>query len=130
MADMSMNDVMNAREVAQKIRRRWRPTRVAMINDYEVKMVRMSGDFVWHTHDDTDEMFLVISGEMRIDLRTGSVRLKEGDIYVVPRGVEHKPFAARECVALVIEPIGTINTGNTISNRTVYSSDTLTDGAE
>ena len=83
------------------------------MNDYHFKLVKLEGDFVWHSHADTDEVFLVIEGEMSIDFRDGAVALKAGEMFVVPRGVEHKPHAARECQAMLVEPAGTRNTGGT-----------------
>ena len=88
------------------------PKIIAQMNDYHFKLGRFQGDFVWHSHADTDEAFLVVEGEMRIDFRDGCVHLKAGDLYVVPRGVEHKPFAEQECKLMLIEPAGTINTGD------------------
>jgi mannose-6-phosphate isomerase-like protein (cupin superfamily) len=90
----------------------WSPRVVAEMNDYQFKVVKLKGAFVWHTHDETDEAFLVLAGEMEIGLRTGSVALKAGEMYVVPKGVEHITRAERECHALVIEPRGVVNTGN------------------
>lgn len=90
----------------------WAPRAVASLNDYEVKVVKVQGDFVWHSHADTDELFLVLRGKLRIDLRDGAVDLGEGELYVVPRGVEHKPFAAEECEMLLVEPRGVVNTGD------------------
>jgi mannose-6-phosphate isomerase-like protein (cupin superfamily) len=89
----------------------WSPRVVAELNDYQIKIVKLRGEFVWHTHHDTDEAFLVIKGEMEIGFRDGVVRLGEGDLYVVPRGVEHITRAADECHAVVIEPRGVVNTG-------------------
>ena len=90
----------------------WRPKVVADLNDYEIKVVRIAGDFVWHRHDDTDELFLVVDGAMSIDFRDGRVDLAAGELFVVPKGVEHKPFADRECSVLLIEPKGVVNTGD------------------
>jgi mannose-6-phosphate isomerase-like protein (cupin superfamily) len=77
-----------------------------------LKVVKIQGEFVWHQHEETDEVFLVLEGEMSILLRNGRVDMKAGDLYVVPRGVEHKPVAAQECHVLLVEPAGTINTGD------------------
>jgi mannose-6-phosphate isomerase-like protein (cupin superfamily) len=82
------------------------------MNDYEFKLARVKGDFVWHSHTETDETFIVIDGEMVIAFRDGEVSLKSGDMFVVPRGKEHKPFAANECKIMLIEPAGTVNTGD------------------
>ena len=89
----------------------WSPRVVAQLNDCEFKLARIAGDFVWHRHDDTDEAFIVVAGELRIDFRDGSVTLREGELYVVPRGVEHRPRAAHECRILMIERAGTARTG-------------------
>jgi mannose-6-phosphate isomerase-like protein (cupin superfamily) len=89
----------------------FQPKVIASMNDYEFKLARVKGDFVWHSHADTDETFLVIDGEMIIEFRDGKVNLRSGDIFIVPRGKEHKPFAAKECKIMLIEPAGTVNTG-------------------
>jgi mannose-6-phosphate isomerase-like protein (cupin superfamily) len=90
----------------------WSPKIVAQMNDYHFKLVKFKGAFVWHSHADTDEVFMVINGEMRIEFRGGNVDLKAGEMFVVPRGAEHRPFAAKECSAMLVEPAGTINTGD------------------
>ena len=89
----------------------WSPKVIAEMNDYQFKLVKLYGDFVWHSHSDTDEVFIVIEGAMTIEFRDGAVKLSEGEMYVVPRGVEHKPFADEECMLLLIEPQGVVNTG-------------------
>lgn len=81
----------------------------------------MAGGFVWHKHDETDELFMVVDGSLKIELRDGSVTLNVGDIYVVPKGVEHKPIAANECQALIISPAETINTGDAGGEMTAQS---------
>jgi mannose-6-phosphate isomerase-like protein (cupin superfamily) len=105
-------EAINFGEKLSKFSERWSPRIIARMNDYEFKLARIEGEFVWHQHDETDETFVVIEGEMRIDFRDGSVDLRAGEMFVVPRGVEHKPFAARECHVMLIEPAGTINTGD------------------
>lgn len=90
----------------------WQPKVVAEMNDYQFKIVRIEGDFVWHCHADTDETFLVLDGTLRIDFRDGAVTLGAGDLFVVPKGKEHKPFAEREVKLLLIEPKGVANTGD------------------
>lgn len=90
---------------------RWSPRVVAELNDYQVKLVRIQGEFVWHHHADTDELFIVIDGEMAIELRDGRVELKAGEMFVVPKGVEHRPVAREECRILLVEPRGVVNTG-------------------
>lgn len=97
---------------------RWAPRRIARVNDYEVKVAKLRGEFVWHTHEDTDELFLVISGALTIRLRDGDVVLGPGEMYVVPRGVEHCPAAEEETAILLFEPAGTTNTGSAGGERT------------
>jgi len=96
----------------------WSPKIIAQMNEYHFKLARVEGDFVWHDHKDTDEVFFVIEGELRIDFRDGSVTLGEGEMYVVPKGVEHKTFAEKECKLLFIDPAGTVNTGDTGGEQT------------
>jgi mannose-6-phosphate isomerase-like protein (cupin superfamily) len=90
----------------------WSPRVVAELNDYQFKVVKLQGDFVWHSHPDTDEAFLVIDGEMEIGFRDGVVTLRAGEMFVVPKGIEHITRATRECHALIIEPRGVVNTGD------------------
>ncbi len=97
---------------------RWAPKIVAQMNDYYFKLAKLEGEFVWHNHPETDEVFLVIEGEMRIDFRGGAVELKQGEMLVVPRGADHRPYAERECQILLIEPVDTVNTGDAGGDRT------------
>lgn len=90
----------------------WSPRIIAQMNDYHFKLARIQGEFVWHSHPETDEVFIIISGSMHIHLRDDVVKLKEGEMYVVPKGIEHKPTAEEECHILLIEPAGTLNTGD------------------
>jgi mannose-6-phosphate isomerase-like protein (cupin superfamily) len=94
-----------------QIRDHWNPRVVAELNGQMVKLVRFRGEFVWHSHEQEDEMFLVLEGGFRMELRDGSVKLGEGDFLVVPRGVEHRPVADGECAVLLFEPASTVNTG-------------------
>lgn len=96
----------------------WSPKVIAEMNDYQFKIVKLEGDFVWHDHPDTDETFIVLNGELRIDFRDGAVNIREGEMFVVPRGIEHKPFAASEAKVMIIEPRGVLNTGSEESDRT------------
>ncbi len=111
--------VINLGDKLSKIDALWTPKIVAQMNDYYIKLVKIEDEFVWHSHPETDEVFLVIEGSMRIDFRDGAVELSEGEMVVVPRGKEHKPFAEQECKILLIEPIETVNTGDTGGERTV-----------
>ena len=104
---------ININEKLAKFSDHWAPKIIAQMNDYHFKLVRFQGEFVWHSHDDTDEVFIVLDGEMGIAFREGSVELKAGEMFVVPRGAEHKPIARKECRAMLVEPAGTINTGGT-----------------
>lgn len=112
-----MNSI-NIKEKLNKINEHWSPKIIAQMNDYHFKLARIKGEFVWHKHDETDETFLVIDGRMKILFRDGEVNLNEGDIYIVPKNVEHKPIAEEECSILLIEPAGTVNTGDTESELT------------
>ena len=96
----------------------WQPHRLASVNDYDLKVVKLLGEFVWHSHPDTDELFLVVSGTLTIQLRDGDVVLGPQDVFVVPRGVEHCPTADAEVCALLFEPKGTVNTGDAGGDRT------------
>src|SRR5512144_2205833 len=89
----------------------WQPKVIVEMNDYQFKIVKLQGDFIWHDHKDTDETFIVIDGELRIDFRDGAVRVYAGEMFVVPKGVEHKPYAEHEVRLLLIEPRGVLNTG-------------------
>ena len=99
----------------------WQPKVVAEMNDYQFKVVRLEGDFIWHDHQDTDETFIILEGKLRIDFRDGSVNLSAGEMFVVPKGVEHKPFADGEVKLLLIEPRGVTNTGHETSDRTAQN---------
>jgi len=89
----------------------WQPKVISEMNDYQFKLAKIKGDFVWHDHPDTDEAFIVIEGQLRIDLEDGHVDLHEGELYVVPKGVKHKPYAKEEVKIMLIEPRGVVNTG-------------------
>ena len=109
---------INLGEKLAKFSEHWSPRVVAEMNDYQFKLVKLQGEFVWHKHDDTDEVFLVVDGDMAIEFRDGRVELKSGEMFVVPRGVEHKPVAREECRVMLIEPRGVVNTGDAGGVRT------------
>ncbi|HEV7445538.1 MAG TPA: cupin domain-containing protein [Steroidobacteraceae bacterium] len=96
----------------------WKPKVVAEMNDYQFKIAKLQGDFVWHDHPETDETFIVIDGDLRIDFRDGAVHVRSGEMFVVPKGVEHKPYAEKEVKLLLIEPRGVLNTGRESGDRT------------
>jgi mannose-6-phosphate isomerase-like protein (cupin superfamily) len=109
---------INLQDKLGRITETWQPRVIAEMNDYQFKVVKLLGDFVWHSHADTDETFIVLDGELRIDFRDGPLTLRPGELYVVPRGVEHKPYAEREVQLMLIEPRGVLNTGDEGGERT------------
>ena len=109
---------VNVEEKLSKFSEHWSPKIIAQMNDYHFKLAKVQGEFIWHNHPETDEVFLVIKGQLNIHFRDGQVALNEGELYVVPRGVEHKPVADEECHILLIEPAGTINTGEIVDEKT------------
>jgi len=90
----------------------WAPRIIAQMNDDHFKLVKIQGEFVWHCHAETDEVFIVLDGSMDIHFRDGKVTLAQGEMFVVPKGIEHRPVAASECRVMLVEPAGTINTGD------------------
>jgi len=96
----------------------WAPKIIAQMNDYHFKLVKFQGNFVWHEHHDTDEVFMILDGEMSIQFKDGNVMLKKGEMFVVPKGMTHKTCAEKECKIMLIEPAGTINTGETGGDMT------------
>lgn len=111
-------EAINIRQKLGRLTEQWAPRVVAEMNDYQFKVVKLEGDFVWHDHPETDETFFVIEGELRIDFRDGVVQLSAGELFVVPKGVEHKPFAEHEVKLMLIEPRGVLNTGHAGGERT------------
>jgi mannose-6-phosphate isomerase-like protein (cupin superfamily) len=112
---------INFRQKLGLLAEHWQPRVVAEMNDYQFKLVKLQGDFIWHDHEDTDETFIVLEGELRIDFRDGAVTLSAGEMFVVPKGVEHKPFAEGEVKLLLIEPRGVPNTGGAGGERTAQN---------
>lgn len=109
---------INLKQKLSLISEQWSPKVVAEMNDYQFKVVRIQGDFIWHSHLETDEAFLVLEGQLRIDFRDGHVTLDSGELFVVPKGVEHKPSAEHEVLVMLIEPRGVLNTGEEGGERT------------
>ena len=109
---------INLQDKISKFTEQWSPKIIAQMNDYHFKLAKVQGEFVWHDHPETDEVFLVVKGQLDIHFRDGVVTLHEGEMYVVPKGVEHKPVAEKECQILLVEPAGTVNTGDVASEKT------------
>jgi mannose-6-phosphate isomerase-like protein (cupin superfamily) len=103
---------INFQEKLSRFSDHWAPKVIAQMNEYQFKLVKIQGEFVWHSHAETDDVFIVLEGEMRIELPDGAVDLKAGEMFVVPKGIEHKPVANGECKILLVERAGTINTGD------------------
>ncbi|GFD80545.1 cupin [Tenacibaculum sp. KUL118] len=105
-------DAINFKNKFSKFTEHWSPRVVAEMNDYQFKLVKVEGEFVWHDHPDTDEVFIVIEGTLNIEFRDGVVSLDSGEMFVIPKGVEHKPVAHSECKIMLVEPKGVVNTGD------------------
>ena len=103
---------INLKDKLARFSDHWSPRVVAEMNDYQFKLVKIQGEFTWHKHDETDETFLVLEGDMVIEFRDGRVELSAGEMFVVGKGVEHRPVADRECKVMLIEPRGVVNTGD------------------
>ena len=114
---------INFKEKLSLFSEQWSPRVIAQLNDYHFKLAKVQGEFVWHDHPETDEVFIVVNGHLDILFRDGKVSLEEGEMFVVPKGVEHKPVAENECQIILIEPAGIVNTGNVVNERTA-SNDT------
>jgi mannose-6-phosphate isomerase-like protein (cupin superfamily) len=114
-----MEKAINIKEKFQLINEHWSPGIIAQMNDYHFKIAKIKGEFIWHSHADTDEVFMVMEGNMEIHLREQIIALHEGEMYVIKKGLEHKPFAANECSILMIERAGTLNTGDAGGEKTV-----------
>lgn len=105
------NTAINLKDKLAGFSEHWSPRVVAEMNDYQFKLAKFQGEFVWHSHADTDEVFIVLDGDMTLEFRDKIVSLAAGEMYVVPRGVEHRPAALRECCVMLVEPRGVVNTG-------------------
>lgn len=111
-------DAINFKDKFSKFTEHWSPRVVAEMNDYQFKLVKVEGEFVWHDHPDTDEVFIVLEGILNIEFRDGIVILNSGEMFVIPKGVEHKPVANSECKIMIVEPKGVVNTGDSGSELT------------
>lgn len=112
------NRIVNFNKKFELFSDKWSPKIIAQMNDYHFKLVRVEGDFTWHDHKDTDEVFIIMEGSLRIDFEDGIQTLQEGELIVIPKGIKHKPYAKHECKILLIEPAGTINTGDAGGEQT------------
>ena len=117
MPEMSVKKI-NLKDKLSKFSEHWSPRIIAEMNNYQFKLAKIKGEFVWHDHKDTDEVFIVIEGTMSIEFRDGMLELGEGELCVVPKGVEHKPYAENECKIMLVEPRGVVNTGDAESEFT------------
>ena len=114
---------INLEEKLSKFSEHWSPKVIAEMNDYQFKLVKIEGEFVWHDHPDTDEVFIVIEGAMKIEFEDRTIELNEGELLVVPKGVRHKPYAEEECKVMLVEPRGVINTGDAEGDLTAPNDD-------
>ncbi|HZW50536.1 MAG TPA: cupin domain-containing protein [Rudaea sp.] len=105
------NVPVNFKDKLARFSEHWSPRVIAEMNDYQFKLAKIQGEFVWHSHAETDEAFIVLEGAMTLEFRDRSVALSAGEMYVVPKGVEHRPLASRECCIMLVEPRGVVNTG-------------------
>ncbi|MFL2983509.1 MAG: cupin domain-containing protein [Candidatus Neomarinimicrobiota bacterium] len=112
------NKKINIREKFKFFSEHWSPKVIAELNDYQFKIAKIKGRFIWHSHDETDEVFIVIKGKMQLEFRKGMIELGEGEMYVVPKGIDHRPFAHEECEIMLIEPKGVVNTGEVVNDLT------------
>lgn len=110
--------VVSPKQVAASLTELWSPRVIAELDDSYVKTAKVQGEFSWHAHDGEDEMFLILSGELKIEMEAGDVVLREGELYVVPRGVRHRPVAERECLIMLIEKKSTLHTGGEVTEMT------------
>ena len=118
MPALPKGEVLNLAEKLATVSEHWSPRVVAELNDIQFKLVKFQGEFVWHRHEDTDEAFLVLSGEMEVAFRDRTMTVRAGEMIVVPRGAEHVTRASAECHALIVEPRGVVNTGTAGGERT------------
>ena len=112
------SEVINFKDKFTQFTEHWSPRVIAEMNDYQFKLVKVVGEFVWHNHPDRDEVFIVIEGDLQIEFRNGKVKLASGEMFVIPKGVEHKPVANSECKIMLVEPKGVVNTGDSGSELT------------
>ena len=119
MNERTTMDKVNLQEKLAMFSDHWSPRVVGELNGQQVKLAKLKGEFIWHRHENEDEMFLILKGTLVIRMRDREVALQQGEMYIVPRGVEHQPVADDEVHVLLLEPIGTLNTGDVRDDRTV-----------
>ena len=112
---------INLQDKFSKFSEHWTPKVIAEMNDYQFKLVKIEGEFVWHNHSDTDEVFFVVEGKMFIEFESETIELNQGEMYVVPKGVQHKPYAEQECKVMLVEPKGVVNTGEASGELTAQN---------
>ena len=113
-----MTTAVSPRDLAASLTELWSPRVIAEVDDAYIKVAKVRGSLVWHSHEQEDEMFLVLEGRLRIELEDGAVELGEGELFVVPKGVRHNPVAAKECLLLLVERKSTQHTGDTVTGKT------------
>ena len=112
---------INLQDKFSKFSEQWTPKVIAEMNDYQFKLVKIEGEFVWHNHSDTDEVFIVLEGKMFIEFENETIELNQGEMYVVPKGMQHKPYAEQECKVMLVEPKGVVNTGEASGDLTAQN---------
>ena len=117
----SMTTKINLKSKFDKFHEQWSPKIIAEMNDYQFKLVKIKNDFIWHQHEDTDEVFIVIEGKIGIEFEHETIEINEGEMIVVPKGKKHRPFAKKEAKIMLVEPKGVVNTGNIESEITAPS---------
>jgi mannose-6-phosphate isomerase-like protein (cupin superfamily) len=120
-----MNQIVNLRNEAESLSDYWSPRVLGRVNDQFIKVAKLKGEFVWHKHDDEDELFYIVKGRLIIQYEDGAVTLEEGDFHIVPKGVMHNPLAEQECWIALIEPVSTAHTGDVVTERTKTIEDQL-----
>ncbi|MBL1421745.1 MAG: cupin domain-containing protein [Alphaproteobacteria bacterium] len=120
---MSLPETINLNEAYSSVTAQWTPKILAQVNDQYVKIAKIQNEFVWHKHDDSDELFFIVKGELKMQYEGRDVMLKQGDIHVVPKGVMHNPYAQNECYVMFIETTDTAHTGDVVTDRTIAVED-------
>jgi mannose-6-phosphate isomerase-like protein (cupin superfamily) len=120
------DNIISPLEVATNLSQHWSPQVIAEVNDCYVKVAKLKGEFVWHSHEDEDEMFMILKGQLSIELEDTVVDLREGDVYVVKKGVRHNPIAKEECIVMLLEPKNTLHTGDVLDKKSKSIAEQLT----